>query len=245
MGIARIAVPLVFVASLLGQNAPSIGVGEERWSKYKAGAKAWAELDEALHPALVANRYAPGPLPDTAEKDDLIKNYGSVADEGIVQLRRAIELDPNFADAMFYLNLLIRDRATLRETPEEYERDIKEAEIWLGRSRQVTRTDNPVVRQAPPPVTPAKIRVGTEVQQAESVQKIEPVCPALAVAAKISGVVRLKLRVERDGNVRSVQYVSGHALLAPAAVEAAKQWTFGASKGPQTKQVDIEMHCGQ
>ena len=45
--------------------------------------------------------------------EDLKTQDGAIIQDGITQLKRALELRPNYADAMSYLNLLYRDRANL------------------------------------------------------------------------------------------------------------------------------------
>jgi protein TonB len=53
-----------------------------------------------------------------------------------------------------------------------------------------------------------------------------PEYPALAKAARISGVVHLIGIIARDGTIRNLQLVSGHPLLAHAAMEAVEQWVY-------------------
>lgn len=73
---------------------------------------------------------------------------------------------------------------------------------------------------------PQRIHVGREVQKAKLIQHVEPVYPPLALQAKVSGVVRLNAIIGKDGTVRNVVLVSGHPLLATAAMEAVRQWTY-------------------
>ena len=42
----------------------------------------------------------------------------------------------------------------------------------------------------------------------------------------IQGVVVLSAIIDKEGNVANVQLISGHPLLAPAAIEAVKQWKY-------------------
>lgn len=53
-----------------------------------------------------------------------------------------------------------------------------------------------------------------------------PEYPPLARQARISGVVRLIGTISKDGKIENLQVVSGHPLLAHAAIEAVKQWTY-------------------
>jgi protein TonB len=56
--------------------------------------------------------------------------------------------------------------------------------------------------------------------------KVDPVYPALARQARISGDVRLSALIGTDGHVQRIVVVSGHPLLIPAALEAVKQWVY-------------------
>jgi protein TonB len=74
--------------------------------------------------------------------------------------------------------------------------------------------------------TPQRIRVGGAVQKSKLIQQAPPVYPPLAVQARISGVVRLNAIIGADGTVKNLTVVSGHPLLVPSAMEAAKQWVY-------------------
>ncbi|HTA67537.1 MAG TPA: energy transducer TonB [Bryobacteraceae bacterium] len=61
---------------------------------------------------------------------------------------------------------------------------------------------------------------------AKLLRKIIPEYPSLAKAARVSGVVRLLGVIAKDGTIRNLQLISGHPLLARAALEAVKQWVY-------------------
>ncbi|HVN04655.1 MAG TPA: energy transducer TonB [Bryobacteraceae bacterium] len=76
------------------------------------------------------------------------------------------------------------------------------------------------------PVTPQRIRVGGNVQQAKLIRQPKPVYPPLAKQARIQGVVRLNAIIGKDGTIQNLTVASGHPLLIPAALEAVKQWVY-------------------
>src|SRR5216684_3828357 len=76
----------------------------------------------------------PGPLTDVAMRQDLRARYSSVIADGISNLEKALEIDPQYDDAMAYMNLLIRERGDLRDTPEESQRDIELADQWVEKA---------------------------------------------------------------------------------------------------------------
>lgn len=60
----------------------------------------------------------------------------------------------------------------------------------------------------------------------KAISKPEPPYPSLAKAARASGAVVVKVTVDESGKVVSAEAVSGHPLLRPAAVAAAREATF-------------------
>ncbi len=69
-------------------------------------------------------------------------------------------------------------------------------------------------------------RVPGNTHAAVLVKKTKPRYPEAAKSAGITGAVRLRVIIARDGTVSSVQAVSGHPLLVDAAVEAVKAWLY-------------------
>ena len=78
----------------------------------------------------------------------------------------------------------------------------------------------------PPRATQSRIRVGGQVQQAKMLRMVQPVYPAIAKTAHISGTVILHAIISKDGNVEQLEYVSGPPLLMRAAMDAVKQWRY-------------------
>ena len=73
---------------------------------------------------------------------------------------------------------------------------------------------------------PKRIRVSQGVTRGLLIQKIEPNYPPLARQARVQGDVVLKAIVSKEGNIKELELVSGHPMLAPAAIEAVKQWHY-------------------
>jgi hypothetical protein len=76
----------------------------------------------------------PGPLKDKKVKEELKAQYGPIIDEGMANLNKALEIDPKYEDAMSYLNLLIREKADLLDSPEEYKEQVKIADGWIQKA---------------------------------------------------------------------------------------------------------------
>ncbi len=80
---------------------------------------------------------------------------------------------------------------------------------------------------APPKIaTPQRVRVSTSVAQGFLVRKVSPTYPPLARQARIQGTVVLQAQISKSGDIENLQLVSGHPILAPAAIEAVKQWKY-------------------
>jgi protein TonB len=87
-----------------------------------------------------------------------------------------------------------------------------------------------VQRAVQKPTEIQRLRVGGQVQEALRIYAPKPTYPQLAVRARITGLVRLSAVIARDGTVQSLTVVSGHPLLAPAAMEAVRQWRYRPTK---------------
>ncbi len=74
--------------------------------------------------------------------------------------------------------------------------------------------------------TPQRVRVSSGVVQGLLVRRVNPVYPPLARQARIQGVVILQAQISKDGNIENLQLISGHPMLAPAAIDAVKQWKY-------------------
>ena len=74
--------------------------------------------------------------------------------------------------------------------------------------------------------TPTRVRVSSGVSQGLLVHRVSPTYPPLARQARIQGVVVLQAQISKDGSIQNLQLISGHPMLAPAAIEAVKQWKY-------------------
>jgi len=76
------------------------------------------------------------PLP-AAIRGDYLKKYGSLIDEGIADLQKAISLRPDYDDAMAYLNLLYRRKADTVESSNERSELQKQADDLVDKVKEV------------------------------------------------------------------------------------------------------------
>lgn len=84
------------------------------------------------------------PLP-AALRADYVTKAGSLIDEGIASLQKAIQLRPDYDDAMAYLNLLYRRKADTVETADERAALVKQADDLIEQVKEIKqkRADQP------------------------------------------------------------------------------------------------------
>jgi len=73
------------------------------------------------------------PLPEKA-RAELAEKNNALVDEAIKSLQKAIELKPNYDDAMAYLSLMDREKADLERDKNAEAADLKEAETWVQKA---------------------------------------------------------------------------------------------------------------
>jgi len=78
----------------------------------------------------------------------------------------------------------------------------------------------------PKVATPQRVRVSQGVSQGLLVRKVQPNYPPLARQARIQGQVVLQAEISKDGSIENLHLISGHPMLAPAAIDAVKQWKY-------------------
>jgi protein TonB len=78
----------------------------------------------------------------------------------------------------------------------------------------------------PKVATPQRVRVSQGVTQGLLIRKVQPNYPPLARQARIQGSVLLQAEISKDGTIENLHLISGHPMLAPAAIEAVKQWKY-------------------
>lgn len=105
---------------------------------------------------------------------------------------------------------------------------------------QATAAVLDVVRSRPLPAPPpeakpdlkpvrkalVRVRAGGQVRPPALLTRVPPVYPPIPRQARIQGVVKLNAIIGIDGRVTELKVVSGHPLLAPAALQAVRQWVY-------------------
>jgi protein TonB len=69
-------------------------------------------------------------------------------------------------------------------------------------------------------------RIVSQLDEGQLVNKVEPVYPHIAAISGIQGQVKLHAIIARDGRIQSLNVISGHPLLAHAALDAVEKWRY-------------------
>ncbi len=104
---------------------------------YYLGVIDWAKAYTPIQTARVEAKMAPtepGPIKDTKVRTEMQQKYGDAINDGITNLRKCLDLDKENEDAMSYINLLLRKKADLEDTPDAAKADIAQAEDWANKS---------------------------------------------------------------------------------------------------------------
>jgi protein TonB len=73
---------------------------------------------------------------------------------------------------------------------------------------------------------PGRVRISDGVQAASLLNRVLPQYPEIARLTHVSGTVKLRAIIARDGTVQELEYVSGPALLIKPAMDAVQQWRY-------------------
>ena len=207
----------------------------DRTALYSVGVIAWSKVypeNQRARASAGMRPEDPGPIRDANVRLEFRNRTARTVEEGIGHLQKAIEVDPQYDDAMAYLNLLYRQVADGVDTADDYKKYIADADNWVQRALETKKAKvaagiSPNPQFAPAPATaPGQIRVGGGAMAEKLVHKTTPVYPPLAKQARIQGVVRFHAVIGRDGSIVNLTLVSGHPLMVPSATEAVRQWRY-------------------
>jgi hypothetical protein len=123
----------------MAQTPPDPGAAD---SYYTIGVIKWTDsyqprLDARTEMGMQATE--PGPLKDADKRKELAATAIPTIDSGLEALNNALKVNPDYADAMIYLNLLERERADFAETKEEYDQHLAEANKWVDKALETKR----------------------------------------------------------------------------------------------------------
>ena len=83
----------------------------------------------------------------------------------------------------------------------------------------------PVLPAAPPVTVAHPLRL-SHMSEGDLLRKVQPTYPALARSARIQGIVVLQAVISKQGTIENLRVLTGHPMLAPAAIDAVRQWRY-------------------
>jgi len=114
---------------------PYYWIGQiDYWIAYRTNEKLRADYNEKARKRLQQL----DPLPP-ALRDQFIKEDGTVVQEGIDSLNKAISLREDYGDAMAYLNLLLRQKGDMETAAAARDADNKQADDLLGKVKEINQ----------------------------------------------------------------------------------------------------------
>lgn len=174
------------------------------------------------------------------------------AEKAIQDMNTAMVIDPEYSGAATFLYTMYSGRADLHcQDAAAREADLKKAEEWHSKGMEGMQRNTPPASRYPATVvmwqgvTPAgmppppsvgaasenssksqEVRVTQGVSEGLLITQVQPVYPPLARQARVQGTVVLNALIGKDGAIEQLEVASGHPMLAPAALEAVKQWKY-------------------
>jgi len=112
---------------------------------YTMGVIAWSQWlipDREARNKMGMKAEDPGPLKDKKIREELRAKYRPMLDEGVANMQKALDIDPEYDEAMAYMNLLIRYRADLDNSPEEFKKDWDSADNWVQKALSTKKIKN-------------------------------------------------------------------------------------------------------
>jgi tetratricopeptide (TPR) repeat protein len=123
----------------MAMTPPDPGAAE---SYYTIGVIKWTASFEprmAARAAMEMKPGDPGPLKDAERRREIAVTAVPAVDAGLDALQKALDVNPDYADAMIYLNLLERELADYAESTEEYEAHTAKANDWIEKAMTTKR----------------------------------------------------------------------------------------------------------
>ena len=81
----------------------------------------------------------PGPLKDKKVRAEVRKKNFALVQDGLRQLEAAVKVDPDYDDAYAYLNLMHRELADISDSPEEYKKELEQADAYVQKALEAKK----------------------------------------------------------------------------------------------------------
>lgn len=163
------------------------------------------------------------PAPEFMKENQLAQRVALMMKEASMsKTRLALSLMIAFASLFLTAQVAVRG-FPLKMRPIQVSAPAEPAEPLAApeQNEEIAASDQEPAKQK---VLPAN--TSQDLSKRQPIHKVNPIYPPLAKMAKIEGIVRLRITVEKNGEVSDVKVESGHPLLAKAALDAVSQWKY-------------------
>jgi len=89
----------------------------------------------------------PGIIPDPGLRQNVRMQHAAQLEDGFRMLQTALQLDPDYSDAMAYMNLLYRIKAGIADSAEECTQLIAQADDWVGKALEARHRQADIARK--------------------------------------------------------------------------------------------------
>jgi tetratricopeptide (TPR) repeat protein len=117
-----------------GDPEPYYWIGVIDWT---LAFRANAELRTAYNKDHINKQIKEGDALPATVRTEYVSKYGTLVDEGINYLQKAIQIKPDYDDAMAYLNLLYRRKADMVESADERANYQKQADDLIEKVKEI------------------------------------------------------------------------------------------------------------
>lgn len=106
------------------------------WIAYRTNAGLRSDYNQKAKKQIRPLDPLPAPI-----RDKFIQQEGQTVDEGISDLQKAIQIKPDYANAMAYLNLLLRQKADMETDSDARQADEKQADDLLEKVKEINQKE--------------------------------------------------------------------------------------------------------
>lgn len=92
----------------------------------------------------------PGPIKDAKVRESLRGELLGLVEGGLGNLEKALQVDPEYDDAMAYMNLLHRERADMQNSADEHKKDVAAADQWVQKTMEIKKIKQERAAKAQP-----------------------------------------------------------------------------------------------
>jgi tetratricopeptide (TPR) repeat protein len=107
---------------------------------YSIGVIDWTKAYPARMKARAAAHLDPQattPFKDKKAQQELCSVNGPIIDDAFKNLNKAVEINPDYDDAMAYINLMYREKADCEDNPADHDKDLDTANTWVEKLMKV------------------------------------------------------------------------------------------------------------